>query len=34
LVSADGVEHWPTLSKSEVAERLAQRIAQHFAERA
>ena len=34
LVSTDGVEHWPTLSKNEVAERLAQRIAQHFAERA
>jgi phosphopantothenoylcysteine decarboxylase/phosphopantothenate--cysteine ligase len=33
LISADGVEHWPTLSKSEVAERLALRIAQHFAER-
>jgi phosphopantothenoylcysteine decarboxylase / phosphopantothenate---cysteine ligase len=27
LVRADGVEDWPTLSKSEVAERLAQRIA-------
>jgi phosphopantothenoylcysteine decarboxylase/phosphopantothenate--cysteine ligase len=34
LISADGVEHWPTLSKGEVAERLALRIVQHFAERA
>jgi phosphopantothenoylcysteine decarboxylase / phosphopantothenate---cysteine ligase len=34
LISADGVEHWPTLSKSEAAERLALRIVQHFAERA
>src|SRR5262245_39794577 len=33
LISADGVEHWPTLSKSEVAERLVLRITQHFAER-
>lgn len=31
LVSADGVEHWPTLSKRAVAERLAERIARHLA---
>jgi len=31
LVSADGVEHWPTLSKQAVAERLAERIARHLA---
>ena len=30
LISGGGVEDWPTLSKTEVAERLAQRIAQHF----
>ncbi len=27
LVTAEGIEHWPTLGKSEVAQRLAQRIA-------
>jgi len=32
LVSAEGVEDWPTLSKAEVAERLAERIARFFAE--
>ncbi len=31
LVTATGVEDWPTLAKDEVAERLAARIAQHFA---
>ncbi len=31
LVSADGVEDWPPLSKRDVAERLAQRIARFFA---
>jgi phosphopantothenoylcysteine decarboxylase/phosphopantothenate--cysteine ligase len=31
LISASGTEHWPTLSKADVAERLADRIAQHFA---
>jgi phosphopantothenoylcysteine decarboxylase/phosphopantothenate--cysteine ligase len=31
LVDAAGVEDWPTLSKREVAERLAQRIGAHFA---
>jgi phosphopantothenoylcysteine decarboxylase/phosphopantothenate--cysteine ligase len=31
LVSAGGVEDWPTLAKDEVAERLAARIASHFA---
>ncbi len=30
LVSADGVEDWPPLSKRDVAERLAQRIARFF----
>jgi phosphopantothenoylcysteine decarboxylase / phosphopantothenate---cysteine ligase len=30
LVDADGVEDWPLLSKREVAERLAQRVAEHF----
>jgi len=30
LVSADGVEDWPTLTKTGVAERLTQRIAAHF----
>src|SRR3546814_10742343 len=32
LVTSDGVEAWPTLSKEQVAARLAARIAQHFAE--
>ncbi len=32
LISAEGVEDWPTLSKAEVAERLAERIARFFAE--
>ncbi|HEX6958641.1 MAG TPA: bifunctional phosphopantothenoylcysteine decarboxylase/phosphopantothenate--cysteine ligase CoaBC [Ferrovibrio sp.] len=31
LVSADGVEDWPTLSKQAVAERLAERVARHLA---
>ncbi len=31
VISADGVEHWPTLSKVEVAERLVDRVVQHFA---
>ena len=31
LVDADGVEDWPAASKREVARRLAQRIAAHFA---
>ncbi|QYE35069.1 bifunctional phosphopantothenoylcysteine decarboxylase/phosphopantothenate--cysteine ligase CoaBC [Polymorphobacter sp. PAMC 29334] len=31
LVTADGVEDWPTLAKAEVARRLADRIAQEFA---
>jgi phosphopantothenoylcysteine decarboxylase/phosphopantothenate--cysteine ligase len=31
LISASGTEHWPTLSKADVAERLADRIVQHFA---
>lgn len=30
IVSTDGVEDWPDLSKDEVAERLAARIAEHF----
>lgn len=30
LISGSGVEDWPTLSKVEVADRLARRIAQHF----
>ena len=30
-VTADGVEDWPRLTKVEVAERLAARIADHFA---
>jgi phosphopantothenoylcysteine decarboxylase/phosphopantothenate--cysteine ligase len=30
LVSADGVEEWPTLAKEEVAARLADRIADHL----
>ncbi len=34
LVSADGIEDWPTLSKSAVAERLASRIADWFDARA
>lgn len=31
LVTASGVEDWPTLAKAEVAERLARRIAEHLA---
>jgi phosphopantothenoylcysteine decarboxylase/phosphopantothenate--cysteine ligase len=31
LVRADGVEEWPTMDKTEVAERLVARIADHFA---
>ncbi|MGE0151941.1 MAG: bifunctional phosphopantothenoylcysteine decarboxylase/phosphopantothenate--cysteine ligase CoaBC [Reyranellaceae bacterium] len=31
LLSDAGIESWPTMSKAEVAARLAQRIAQHFA---
>ena len=31
LISAGEVEHWPTLSKVEVAERLVDRIVRHFA---
>ncbi|BBK34911.1 phosphopantothenoylcysteine decarboxylase/phosphopantothenate--cysteine ligase [Stella humosa] len=31
LVSADGVEDWPRLTKREVAERLAARVVDHFA---
>jgi phosphopantothenoylcysteine decarboxylase/phosphopantothenate--cysteine ligase len=31
LISAGEVEHWPTLSKVEVAERLVDRIIRHFA---
>jgi len=31
LISAAGVEDWPKLSKREVADRLAERIAAHFA---
>lgn len=30
LISGGGVEDWPSLSKTEVADRLAARIAQHF----
>ena len=30
LITDDGVEDWPTLSKSDVAARLAERIAAHF----
>jgi len=30
IVSKDGVEDWPDLSKTEVAERLAQRIAERM----
>ncbi|MEI6203359.1 MAG: bifunctional phosphopantothenoylcysteine decarboxylase/phosphopantothenate synthase, partial [Enhydrobacter sp.] len=30
LVTADGVEDWPTLAKDEVAARLADRIAQQL----
>ena len=33
LIAADGVEDWPTLSKTAVAERLADRIVRHFAAR-
>lgn len=32
LISAAGVEDWPTLAKDDVASRLAARIALHFAE--
>lgn len=32
LISAAGVEDWPTLAKDDVASRLAARIASHFAE--
>lgn len=32
LISAAGVEDWPTLAKDDVAARLATRIARHFAE--
>jgi phosphopantothenoylcysteine decarboxylase / phosphopantothenate---cysteine ligase len=32
LVAESGVEHWPTMTKTEVAERLAQRIAERIAE--
>jgi len=32
LISRDGIEDWPRLSKSTVAERLANRIAQHLSE--
>jgi len=31
LVRQDGIEHWPRLSKAEVARRLARRIAEAFA---
>jgi phosphopantothenoylcysteine decarboxylase / phosphopantothenate---cysteine ligase len=31
LISADGTEHWPTLSKSDVAERLVDRVVQYLA---
>ena len=31
LVTADGVEDWPTMSKQAVAERIAARIAEFFA---
>ncbi len=31
VIDADGVEDWPALSKREVAERLAARIADFFA---
>ena len=31
LVTHDGTEPWPTMSKEAVAERLAARIAAHFA---
>jgi len=33
LVTADGVEDWPTLRKAAVAERIAERIAGHFAKK-
>jgi phosphopantothenoylcysteine decarboxylase/phosphopantothenate--cysteine ligase len=32
LISAEGVEDWPDMTKAEVAVRLVARIAQHFAE--
>jgi phosphopantothenoylcysteine decarboxylase/phosphopantothenate--cysteine ligase len=32
LISASGVEDWPTMTKTDVASRLADRIAQHFSE--
>jgi phosphopantothenoylcysteine decarboxylase / phosphopantothenate---cysteine ligase len=31
LISADGTEHWPTLSKSDVADRLVDRVVQYLA---
>jgi phosphopantothenoylcysteine decarboxylase / phosphopantothenate---cysteine ligase len=31
LISGEGTEHWPTLSKVEVAERLVDRVVRHFA---
>ena len=34
LIDEAGIEDWPTLTKREVAERLAQRIARHFAQKA
>jgi len=30
LVDADGIEDWPAMTKHEVAQRLAERIAQHL----
>jgi phosphopantothenoylcysteine decarboxylase/phosphopantothenate--cysteine ligase len=30
LVDADGIEHWPVMTKREVADRLAERIARHL----
>jgi phosphopantothenoylcysteine decarboxylase/phosphopantothenate--cysteine ligase len=30
LISAEGIEEWPTLAKDEVAVRLASRIADHL----
>ncbi len=32
LVTTDGVEEWPTMTKTEVADRLAKRIADHLSE--
>ncbi len=31
LITADGVESWPEMSKAAVAERLAARVAEHLA---